>query len=71
MIEWDKLMPHIHSKKILLLIPTPFLPACLVTAPALDGPLCVLLEVPKRADNYPSEKAIHLPAKMQSWSTIL
>jgi len=58
-IQWAKLMPHIHSKKeILLPIPTPFLPAYPVPGPAVDGPLCVLLEVPKTAGNSPSKKAI-------------
>ena len=63
-------MLRIHSKEeILLPIPTPFLPAYLVPAPALGGPLCVLLEIPKTADNYPSEKTDQQPAKIQSWST--
>lgn len=64
-------MPHIHRKEeILLPVPTPFLSTYLVPAPALGGLLCMLLEVPKPANNYPREKTIQLPAKMQSWSTI-
>lgn len=49
--------------------PNALLP-CLSRAPTLDELLCVLLEVPKASDNYTSEKAVQLPAKMQPWSTI-